>query len=70
MFSILIGRTNNFINDRKEGLGLVTYDDIAYFYKDKENIVNYDPQRDDCQKLAETFFMVVEIQMIIYILLK
>lgn len=35
---------------------MITYDDIAYFYKDKENIVNYDPQRDNCQKLAETFF--------------
>ena len=35
---------------------MVTYDDITYFYKDKENIVNYNPQKDDCQKLAETFF--------------
>lgn len=47
---------NNLLVNKKEGFNLITYDDIVYFYKDKENIVNYEPQKDDCHKLAETFF--------------
>lgn len=35
---------------------MITYDDVVKFYKDKENVVDYDPQDDKCQKLAETFF--------------
>lgn len=35
---------------------MVTYDDIAYFYSDKGDDVDYPPQSDSCQKLAETFF--------------
>ena len=44
------------INQLKEGEFMLTYDDIIYFYNDKKNIVDYEPQEDDCQKLAKTFF--------------
>lgn len=35
---------------------MVTYDDVANFYKDKENVVNYEPQHDACNRLAKAFF--------------
>lgn len=36
---------------------MISYDDIAYFYKDKDdNIVKNVPQGDSCNKLAQTFF--------------
>ena len=34
---------------------MITYDDMISFYKDKKNIVDYIPQNDECNKLAETF---------------
>lgn len=34
---------------------MITYDDMIYFYKDKENIVEHAPQNDACNKLAKTF---------------
>lgn len=36
---------------------MVTYDEVVFFYKNKPNIVEYEPQGDDCQKLAKTFFL-------------
>lgn len=35
---------------------MITYDDIAYFYKDKAGAIDYSPQKDPCQKVAEAFF--------------
>lgn len=40
---------------------MISYDDIAYFYKNKDdNIVKNVPQGDSCNKLAQTFFMARE----------